>query len=80
MVLHEAVFRTAMAGLLGLTGGVVVLDLLGRMKNDFLLNPHIDLSTGLIAAGFLVLAGAFAGYFPARAAAKVNPIHALRDT
>jgi putative ABC transport system permease protein len=80
MVLQEAVFLTAIAGLLGLTGGVVVLDLLGRMKNDFLLNPHIDLSTGLVAAGFLVLAGAFAGYFPARAAAKVNPIHALRDT
>ncbi len=79
MVLQEAVFLTSIAGLLGLTGGVVVLDLLGRMKNDFLLNPHIDLSTGLAAAGFLVLAGAFAGYFPARAAAKVNPIHALRD-
>ena len=31
------------------------------------------------ATMFLVLAGAFAGYFPARAAARVNPIHALRD-
>jgi len=27
----------------------------------------------------LVAAGALAGYFPARAAARVNPIHALRD-
>jgi ABC-type antimicrobial peptide transport system permease subunit len=26
-----------------------------------------------------MLAGALAGYFPARSAAKVNPIHALRD-
>jgi putative ABC transport system permease protein len=80
MVLQEAVFLTAVAGLLGLTGGVIVLEALGRMKNDFILNPSIDLSIGIGAAAFLVLAGAFAGYFPARAAAKVNPIHALRDT
>jgi putative ABC transport system permease protein len=79
MVLQEAVFLTALAGLLGLTGGVVVLELLGRMDNEFILNPSIDLTTGLAATGFLVLAGAFAGYFPARAAARVNPIHALRD-
>ena len=34
---------------------------------------------GTIATLFLVLTGALAGYFPARAAAKINPIHALRD-
>jgi ABC-type antimicrobial peptide transport system permease subunit len=28
---------------------------------------------------FLMAAGALAGYFPARAAARINPIHALRD-
>jgi ABC-type antimicrobial peptide transport system permease subunit len=27
----------------------------------------------------LVMVGALAGFFPARAAARVNPIHALRD-
>jgi putative ABC transport system permease protein len=78
-VLQEAVFLTALAGLLGLTGGVVILELLGRAENEFIVNPSIKLSTGLAAAGFLVLAGAFAGYFPARAAARVNPISALRD-
>jgi putative ABC transport system permease protein len=79
MVLQESVFVTALSGLLGLTAGVAMLDLLGRMKNDFIYNPGIDLATGIAATGFLVLAGAFAGYFPARAAARVNPIHALRD-
>ncbi len=79
MVLQEAVFLTALAGLLGLTGGVVILELLGRSENEFIVNPSIDLSVGIAATAFLVLAGAFAGYFPARAAAKVNPIHALRD-
>jgi putative ABC transport system permease protein len=48
-------------------------------KNDFILNPSISMSVGIGATLFLVLTGAFAGYFPARAAARINPIHALRD-
>jgi putative ABC transport system permease protein len=79
MIIQEAVFLTAIAGLLGLAGGVFVCELLGHMKNDFIVDPTINLTTGVGATAFLVLAGAFAGYFPARAAAKVNPIHALRD-
>jgi len=79
MIIQESVFLTAIAGLLGLVGGLVILELLGRMQNDFILNPGIDLHTGIGATLFLVLAGALAGYFPARAAARVNPIHALRD-
>jgi putative ABC transport system permease protein len=79
MVIQEAIFLTAIAGLLGLAGGVFTGELLGRIDNEFILNPSIDLATGVGATAFLVLAGAFAGYFPARAAAKVNPIHALRD-
>lgn len=79
MIIQEAVFLTAIAGLMGLVGGLLILEGLGHMKNDFILNPGIDLRTGLGATGFLVMAGALAGYFPARAAARVNPIHALRD-
>jgi putative ABC transport system permease protein len=80
MVIQEAVFLTGIAGLLGLAGGVF---LLGAIDNahltDFIRNPSISLTTGIAATLFLVLAGALAGYFPARAAARVNPIHALRD-
>ncbi len=79
MIIQEAVFLTAIAGLLGLAGGVGILGLLGKMDNDFIVNPSINLRTGIGATAFLVFAGALAGYFPARAAAKVNPIHALRD-
>jgi putative ABC transport system permease protein len=79
MVLQEAVFLTALAGLLGLIGGLVAIEIIGGMGNEFIVNPSIDLRTGLAATAFLVTAGAFAGYFPARAAARVNPIHALRD-
>lgn len=79
MIVQEAVFLTGVAGLLGLSGGVALLELLGKMDNDFIKNPSVGLGTAFIATGILVLAGALAGYFPARSAARVNPVHALRD-
>ncbi len=79
MIVQEAVFLTGVAGLLGLSGGVACLELLSGMKNEFIQNPSVGIGTGVIATAILVLAGALAGYFPARAAAKVNPVHALRD-
>jgi len=80
MIIQEAVFLTGIAGLLGLAAGVGMLELVGAAKlTDFIYDPSIDLKVGIAATMFLVFAGALAGYFPARAAAKVNPIHALRD-
>jgi putative ABC transport system permease protein len=80
MITQEAVFLTAIAGLLGLAGGVGVLSLLdSAIDSEFIRNPSIQLSTGLLATFGLILAGALAGFFPARSAARVNPIHALRD-
>jgi putative ABC transport system permease protein len=79
MVIQESVFLTSVAGLLGLAGGVGLCGLLGKLENDFIVNPGIDLSAGIAATIFLVVAGALAGYFPARAAARVNPVHTLRD-
>lgn len=80
MIIQEAVFLTGVAGLLGLAAGVGVSELIGRLElTDFIANPSIDIKVGVGATIFLVVAGALAGYFPARAAAKVNPIHALRD-
>jgi len=79
MIIQEAVFLTGVSGLLGLAGGVGVLELMSGMNNDFIKNPSIDLKIGIAATLFLILAGALAGLFPARSAAKVNPIHSLRD-
>jgi len=79
MVIQEAVFLTGIAGLLGLSAGVGLLELVARAEIKMITNPSIDLSTGVGATVFLIVAGALAGYFPARAAARVNPIHALRD-
>ena len=79
MIIQEAVFLTGISGLLGLSAGVGLLEAVGALDNEFIYNPGIDIATGIKAALFLVFAGALAGYFPARAAASVNPIHALRD-
>ena len=79
MIVQEAVFITGIAGLLGLAAGVGLLGLMADMQNPIMRSPSIPLSTGIAAAAFLVVAGALAGFFPARAAARVNPIHALRD-
>ena len=80
MVIQESVFLTGVAGLLGLAGGVFSLSLIESANfTAFIRNPSIDIGVGIKATLFLVLTGALAGYFPARAAAKINPIHALRD-
>ncbi len=80
MIIQEAVFLTGVAGLLGLAAGVGASELIGYLNlTDFIANPSIDIKVGVGAAVFLVIAGALAGYFPARAAARVNPITALRD-
>ena len=80
MIVQEAVFLTGIAGLMGLSGGVALLEVTSRVvESDFVKNPSINLGVGIGATVGLVIAGALAGFFPARAAARVNPIHALRD-
>jgi putative ABC transport system permease protein len=80
MIIQEAVFLTSIAGLLGLAGGVFVLASIESAEiTEMIRNPSVHIGTGIAATTFLIIAGALAGYFPARAAARVNPVHTLRD-
>ena len=80
MIVHEAVFLTSIAGLLGLAGGVGLLGLIDRYLDvELIRRPSIDIGVGVLATLGLVLAGALAGFVPARAAARINPVHTLRD-
>ena len=57
-----------------------ILELIGdSLKEYFITNPNVD--TGLIigATIALIIAGAIAGYVPAKRAASIKPIVALRD-
>ena len=47
--------------------------------NAFFLNPTVDFKTAVSATLILIFSGALAGYLPARKAANVTPIEALRD-
>ena len=80
MIVQEAVFLTSIAGLLGLSAGVVFLGILPKLiETEMIENPSINIGVGVLAAVGLMIAGALAGFVPARSAAKVNPIETLRD-
>ena len=49
------------------------------MEKYFISNPYIETSDAVWATIILIFFGALAGYLPARKAAKIKPIIALRD-
>ncbi len=80
MILQEAVLITSVAGYIGLVLGILVLKLIGNnLEEFFILNPKVDTSIIVVATVTLVFFGLLAGYIPARRAAKIKPIIALRD-
>jgi putative ABC transport system permease protein len=81
LIVQESVFVTAAAGYIGLILGVFVLESAKKLipDSDFFRNPHVDLSVAVYANILLIFAGLIAGFFPARKAAAVKPIEALRD-
>jgi len=80
MVLQESVLITGIAGYVGLILGILVLKLIGNNLEDFfILNPKVETGVIVVATITLVLSGLLAGYIPARRAAKIKPIIALRD-
>lgn len=80
MILQESIFITLIAGYVGLFLGIFVLKMIGdKLEDYFILNPYIDLGTAITATIILILFGALAGYVPAKRAARIQPIVALRD-
>jgi putative ABC transport system permease protein len=81
LVLQEAVLVTGVAGYFGLVAGVAVLELMARaiQGSEYFRNPEVDFGVALSATALLVAAGAAAGFVPARRAAAIRPVEALRD-
>lgn len=79
-ILLESVFITTISGFIGMLIGIAVLSSFGeKLKDFFITNPYIDLTMATIATIVLIIFGAIAGYVPARRAASIKPIVALRD-
>jgi len=81
-IVMEALVLTSVAGLLGLSAGVGVIELAGRVLVDpnaeMFRNPEVTLQSALLAVAILVLSGVAAGFFPARRAVAMHPVEALR--
>ena len=82
MILQESIFITMISGYIGLILAMLILNGIGDslMLKYFISNPYVDTSNAIFATIILIFFGALAGYIPARKAAKIKPIIALRDS
>ena len=89
LIVTESVLITAFFGYIGMLLGMIACQILdmtvGQSKVELfgesmkmLENPTVGLGTAIGATVVLIVAGTVAGIFPARQAAKVKPIEALR--
>lgn len=80
LIMQEAVFITALSGYIGLVLGVGLLELVSPyVKTEFFRNPEANIGIAISATILLIIAGAVAGFVPARRAASIKPVEALRD-
>ena len=78
LIILESIFITAIAGYIGLLLGGVVLNSFD-LEDYRITDPGVSTSLVLAATVTLVIAGTLAGYIPAKRAASIKPIVALRD-
>jgi len=71
----EAVVLSALGGTMGIAFGIGVADLIDRFSG---LTTVVNTTVILFAFGFSGAVGVFFGFYPARKAAALNPIDALR--
>lgn len=90
LILLESVLITTMAGYIGLVLGTGLMELINfimvqsanagpQQSGTMFLNPTVDFGVAVSATILLIVAGTIAGYIPAKRAASIKPIVALRD-
>jgi putative ABC transport system permease protein len=84
-ILQESILITAVSGYMGLTASVLIIEATAHLMDKFHLestyfhHPEINFSAAVTAIVILVITGAIAGFIPARQAAAINPIEALKE-
>ncbi len=80
MVVQESVLITTIAGYAGLTLGTYILSLIGNSLEEkyFIKDPSVSSGVIIGATVVLIVSGLIAGYLPAKRAANIKPIEALR--
>ena len=84
-IMSESLVLTALAGLLGLSSGVFLLDVVDRLlaaqppDKITILNPGVNISTAVSATVILLICGLLAGLIPAWRAMQIKAIDAIRD-
>jgi len=81
MILTESIFITAISGFLGMMTGIIALNSLDStaLQEYFITRAGVDLNIAFFATVILIIFGVIAGYIPAKRAAQIKPIVALRD-
>jgi putative ABC transport system permease protein len=76
----EGIILTLLSGLIGMGFAAALMALLGTQQGPGGFDPpKIVLSTAVLAISSLALAGVIAGLYPARKAAMLQPVEALRQ-
>ncbi|MBN2668924.1 MAG: ABC transporter permease [Bacteroidales bacterium] len=80
-IVFESVIITSVAGYAGMLPGVFILEMISKYIPDgeFFAHPEVDVYVVLSAVVILIFAGVLASYLPARRAALIKPIEALKD-
>jgi len=76
--LFETLLLTALGGVVGFAISWAICAVFPKSLDEFVGTPTLSLQVGLITTATLGLIGFLAGYFPARSAARLNPVEALR--
>lgn len=80
MILTESIFITSISGFTGMIIGVITLNSLdSSLQEYFITRPQVSLNIAFVATLVLIIFGVIAGYIPAKRAAQIKPIVALRD-
>jgi len=81
MILSESIFITTLSGFFGMILGIIILSSLdsGALQDYFITRAGVDFGIAFFATVILIVFGVIAGYVPAKRAASIKPILALRD-